>query len=209
MGMSSNAFAGAMMASALLIYFSPGFLADYYGRASKAVKDALIWVGLALVLVGLYSYRTEFNNVANRVFGELAPPGSNIPLATNQGETQAVKLRRRPDGHFIANVQILGKSLPMIVDTGASTIVLKHEDAKVLGLDTSQLRYSIQVQTANGTAKTARTILDKVSVGPVAIQRVETLIAMPGALSQSLLGMSFLGQLNSYEFSGDFLTLRY
>jgi aspartyl protease family protein len=50
--------------------------------------------------------------------------------------------------------------------------------------------------------------LDKVAIGPLDRQRVEALVAQPGAMTQSLLGMSFLSRLRSYEFTGDFLTLR-
>jgi aspartyl protease family protein len=54
----------------------------------------------------------------------------------------------------------------------------------------------------------ARIWLEDVAIGPLDRTRVEALIAQPGALSQSLLGMSFLSRLRSYEFSGDYLTLR-
>jgi aspartyl protease family protein len=64
------------------------------------------------------------------------------------------------------------------------------------------------VHTANGRSMTARVRLDNVAIGPLDRQKVEALIAKPGALTQSLLGMSFLSRLRSYEFSGDFLTLR-
>ena len=50
--------------------------------------------------------------------------------------------------------------------------------------------------------------LNQVEVGSLGLSNVEALIAQPGDLHQSLLGMSFLGRLRSYEFSGDFLTLR-
>jgi aspartyl protease family protein len=66
----------------------------------------------------------------------------------------------------------------------------------------------VPVLTANGRTMAARVWLDDVSVGPLDRTRVEALIAQPGALSQSLLGMSFLSRLRSYEFSGDYLTLR-
>jgi aspartyl protease family protein len=54
----------------------------------------------------------------------------------------------------------------------------------------------------------ARVRLDRVGIGPLDRTKVEALVAKPGALTQSLLGMSFLSRLRSYEFSGDFLTLR-
>jgi len=50
--------------------------------------------------------------------------------------------------------------------------------------------------------------LRSVAVGPIALPQVEALVAQPGTLKESLLGMTFLSRLRSYEFSGDFLTLR-
>ncbi len=96
----------------------------------------------------------------------------------------------------------------MVVDTGASTIVLNPSDAARAGIKVEGLRYSVPVQTANGTSFAARVRLKNVSIGPVSINNVDALIAKRGALRESLLGMSFLSRLRSYEFSGDFLTLR-
>ncbi len=119
-----------------------------------------------------------------------------------------VKLRKRLDGHFNANVDVNGESISMIVDTGASSIVLRPEDAKRIGIDLDALRYTVPVLTANGRTLAARVSLSDVAIGPLNRQRVEALVSQPGALTQSLLGMSFLSRLRSYEFSGDFLTLR-
>ena len=96
----------------------------------------------------------------------------------------------------------------MIVDTGASTVVLRHEDADRLGINMHTLHYSVPVQTANGPSQAARVQLDFIRIGNVGVRRVEALIAKPGTLHQSLLGMSFLSRLRSYEFSGDYLELR-
>jgi len=96
----------------------------------------------------------------------------------------------------------------MIVDTGASTIVLRPEDAKKAGIDVSKLSFTVPVMTANGRTVAARVRLDSVAIGPLQREHVDALVAEPKALTESLLGMSFLGRLRSYEFSGDFLTLR-
>ena len=96
----------------------------------------------------------------------------------------------------------------MIVDTGASTIVLRPEDAKKAGIDVSKLSFTVPVLTANGRTVAARVRLDSVAIGPLRREDVDALVAEPKALTESLLGMSFLGRLRSYEFSGDFLTLR-
>jgi len=68
--------------------------------------------------------------------------------------------------------------------------------------------HAVPVETANGTAYAAPIRLRSITIGPIEIQGVDALVAKPGALNQSLLGMSFLTRLRSYEFSGDFLTLR-
>ena len=99
-------------------------------------------------------------------------------------------------------------SLALLVDTGASTVVLKPADAARIGIDTSALSFTTPVSTANGTTYAAPVRLKSVSVGPLEVRDVEALVAQPGALNENLLGMSFLKRLRSYEFTGDFLTLR-
>jgi len=96
----------------------------------------------------------------------------------------------------------------MVIDTGATTIVLKPADAELIGINTGSLNFTVPVQTANGSAFAAPVRLKSVQIGPVGLGNVDALIAKPGTLDQSLLGMSFLSRLKSYEFSGDFLTLR-
>jgi len=119
-----------------------------------------------------------------------------------------VKIRKRLDGHFTVKAEVNGAATTMIVDTGASTIVLSPEDAKKAGIDVSRLNFTVPVITANGRTVAAKVRLNTVAVGPLQREDVDALVAEPKALNESLLGMSFLGRLRSYEFSGDFLTLR-
>jgi aspartyl protease family protein len=72
----------------------------------------------------------------------------------------------------------------------------------------SKLSFTVPVLTANGRTVAARVRLNSVAIGPLQREDVDALVAEPKALTESLLGMSFLGRLRSYEFSGDFLTLR-
>jgi aspartyl protease family protein len=96
----------------------------------------------------------------------------------------------------------------MMVDTGATTVVLKPADAERAGLDLDALSYSTPVSTANGMTFAAPVRLRSMAVGDIVVKDVEALVAKPGNLNESLLGMSFLRRLRSYEFSGDFLTFR-
>ncbi len=203
---------GAMVVSlvgglCLVIVLAGPVLSSYRGGVPKAVRDLGIWVGLILLLILGYSFRDDAKIVYQRIAGELLPPGQTLTVTSENGG-QAVRIRKRSDGHFTARGQVNGASINLLVDTGASTIVLKASDARAAGIDVETLNFSVPVQTANGSAFAAATRLSSIAVGPIVLYNVRALVAKPGALRESLLGMNFLTQLKSYEFSGDYLTFR-
>jgi len=206
-GFNNADFAGIVAAVALLIFLGGSMFGSYRGRFTKAVRDAVTWGVMALALVAGYSYRDQIMPVAQRIAGELVP-GAPIQFNTGDSKSVGVKIRKQASGHFMAQTHANGAKINMVVDTGASTIVLNPSDAVRAGIKLDDLLYSVPVQTANGTSFAARVRLRNVSIGAISIDNVEALIAKPGALRESLLGMSFLSRLRSYEFSGDFLTLR-
>ena len=206
-GIPTGTFAALAAYAALLIFLGGGFLRRYRGDAGDMLRDALTWVALGLALVAAYSYRHELLPFAGRLAGELLPGSAMVVEESSSGPAE-VKIRRRLNGHFTARTEVNGAQVSMIVDTGASTIVLRPEDAKKAGIDLAALSYTVPVMTANGRTIAARVKLKTVAVGPLDRQNVDALVAKPGTLSESLLGMSFLSRLRSYEFSGDFLRLR-
>jgi aspartyl protease family protein len=183
-------------------------LREYRGRAREIVRDVVVWGAMGLGLVAVYGFRDELKIVAMRVIDELSPAGTDLggePLSAGE---QAVRLRKRSDGHFVARTVVDGTQVTMLVDTGASSIVLKSTDAQRIGIDTRVLDYTVPVQTANGTTFAAPVRLKTIAVGTLAFDDIDALVAQSGTLEESLLGMSFLSKLGSYEFSGDYLTLR-
>lgn len=196
--------AGAAMA----LFIGSTLFGSYRGRAGQAIRDLVTWTALIAIAVLGYTYREELLSVAQRVGGELAPPGTVVRADSQVDGDRAVRIRRRPDGHFLARVTANGHALVMLVDTGASAVVLKPTDAQKLGIEVDKLRFQVPVQTANGTTYAASVRLREIVVGPITVSNVEALVAKPGTLKDSLLGMTFLNRLRSYEFSGDFLTLR-
>lgn len=206
-GLDATTFGYAAFMLALLVYVGGGLIARYGGGAGAIVRDAVTWLALGLGLVTLYAYKHELTPIAARVVGELLP-GTAMTVETSAGGLTEVKIRKRLNGHFNADVDVNGKTISMIVDTGASSIVLTPEDARRAGIDVDGMTFGVPVLTANGRTMAARVWLGEVAIGPLDRTKVEALVAQPGALSQSLLGMSFLSRLRSYEFSGDYLTLR-
>jgi aspartyl protease family protein len=206
-GVDSNTFGYVALFTALAVFVAGGMVGRYRGRTGTMLRDAVTWVAFALGLVAIYAYKDVLLPIAGRVMGELVP-GSAMTVEESSGGVTEVRIRKRLDGHFTATVNVNGKPISMIIDTGASSIVLRPADARKAGIDPKGLSYQVPVLTANGRTMAARVRLDKVAIGPLDRTKVDALVAQPGALTQSLLGMSFLSRLRSYEFSGDFLRLR-
>jgi aspartyl protease family protein len=169
-------------------------------RFSNALQSAVIWALIALVLVLAYTYRFELRDVSDRVLAELIPG-----WAASKGRT--VEIARGAGGSFAVATQVNGARIAMVLDTGASAVVLTQEAARTAGLPLEVLNYSVQVDTANGRARAAPVTLDRVSIGGITERSVPALIAQPG-LRTNLLGMSFLNRLQSWEVRGDRLLLR-
>lgn len=142
-----------------------------------------------------------------------APPV--VEMATT-GETPAIPVAKPParaqvlrtaDGHYWAEAMIDGRVVRVLVDTGASVVALTRDDAWRLGIDLQPEDFISPVNTASGPARAARVTLSSVSVGGARVERVEAMVVEKG-LTQSLLGMSYLGRLSSFEATPQGLTLR-
>jgi len=191
----------------LVLLLVPQLLLDYRGRMATGLQHLAIWGLLFLTAISAYAFRDEIKGLAGRVTGEFSPYGSTVSIADVEGE-RAVRIRRSPRGSFYATANVNGAELPMLVDTGASMVVLKAADAERAGIDLKSLAYTVAVDTANGSTFCAPVRINDLSVGGIRFQKVEALVAQPGSLKESLLGMSFLKRLRSYGVSGEFMTLR-
>jgi aspartyl protease family protein len=199
--LSSDEFGSLAYKLAILIFLGGALFAIFRGRITEAIMGALLWAAIGLVLVIGYSYRYEVNQVADRVLAELMP-GHVI----SHGRTAEVA--RTSAGDFAVSAQINGARVHMVVDTGASSVVLTTEDAKAAGLPLALLNYTVSIETANGRARAAPITLDRVAMGELEERSVEALVVQAGQLRTSLLGMSFLNRLQSWQVSGDRLMLK-
>ena len=185
----------------LLVFVGATVLVLFRERFVQAVTAALLWAAVALVLVLAYSYRFDLRDVGDRVLAELVP-GHVI----SHGRT--VEIARALGGDFDVTAQVNGARVAMVLDTGASSVVLTRDDAKAAGLPLEVLAYSETIDTANGRARAAVVTLDRVAIGGLVERSVAALVAQPGQLKTSLLGMSFLNRLQGWEVRGDRLVLR-
>ena len=200
--------AAAAFGIALVIVIAVPLLRRYQGRGGLVARDLTVWIGIAAGAALLYAFRAELPQLTEDLIAQIAPEDTTLTVPAPVETERLVRLRRQPDGHFLVHALVNGEALQMVIDTGATTVVLRPLDAEQMGIDIGKLSYSVPVETANGSAFAAPVRLQSVLVGPVGLTNVDALVAKPGTLDQSLLGMSFLSRLKSYEFSGDFLTLR-
>jgi aspartyl protease family protein len=152
-------------------------------------------------------------SVANEMTSRDALAGVGDPGLNLESQPAGVAwLVKNEDGHFYAESMVAtgdrgGSRVRFVIDTGASLVALTRTDAERVGLDADTLAFDARVRTANGEARAARVRLASVSVSGVKLEDVDALVLEEG-LSQSLLGMSYLGRLSKIEAAGDALVLR-
>jgi aspartyl protease family protein len=120
---------------------------------------------------------------------------------------RAVQVSRGQAGEFALQAKINGVSAPMVIDTGATSVVLTYETAKAAGLPLELLEYDVDVETAGGHTRAARLTLDRLAVGKLVERSVPALVVPRGQMKTNLLGMSFLDRMESWEVHADRLML--
>ncbi|MGQ0610309.1 MAG: retropepsin-like aspartic protease family protein [Paracoccaceae bacterium] len=151
--------------------------AEMRGNLGRSLRFALIW---ALIGVGLVAGYGLWDDLRRGLMGGQAERAGGV-----------VSLPRAADGHYYAEVTLGGQPLRLLVDTGASTIVLTRADAARIGIDPERLAYTGQALTANGTVRTATVTLPELALGPYRDAGLAADVT-DGALDVSLLGMSYL-----------------
>ena len=186
----------------VLLIFVGGLVAVMFrDRLAKAFEAIAFWGVLGLLLMVGYTYRFELRDVADRVIAEVIPG-----YVARHG--QDAEVVRGGDGDFSLTAHVNGARVPMVVDTGASSVVLTQEAAKASGLPLEVLTYSVNVDTANGRTRAAPVTLERIVVGGLIERSVPALVVPKGQMKSNLLGMSFLNRLESWEVRADRLMLR-
>jgi len=185
----------------ILVLVSSGLIFARRIKFGEVVRNLSIWTGLAAILLLGYTYRTELYDIMYRVGGELIP-GQAITSRPNELIVTASE-----DGHFYVNGKANGKRVRFMIDTGASDITLGPQTASRIGIDLKSLQFTQRYRTANGIGLGAPYWLKSFSIGSFGFAKTKVSINKTD-LSHSLLGMSFLERLQSFEFRGDKLFLR-
>ena len=161
----------------------------------KTLKMALAWVAIFGVGFILFSFRSEFSALGQRLRSEAM--GSAIV------EGQTVRIPMAEDGHFWVSADVNGHALRFMVDSGASVTTVSRKSAMAAGLPIGN--EETFVQTANGTTTAIKGWADRLEVGP--IKRTDFPVDINQHDDTNLLGMNFLSSLSSWRVEGHYLVL--
>lgn len=173
-------------------------------KLSQAMRNTAIWLAIVFALMCGYTIRYEIQDLASRVTAGLIP-GSPITRYNENGRT--VNLERSTNGHFQTRATVNDATILLTVDTGASSVVLSYDDAKLANIDVDKLSFTLPVDTANGSTRAASIMINSLKIGDIERQNVRAMVSRPGDLNGSLLGMTFLDRLSGYSVRGDRLIL--
>lgn len=187
---------------ALLALVSSAVLVGRRLPLKVVAKQMATWIAVGLVLVVGYTYRIELGVMGERVVGEL------LPHRGSQVSERVIAFRAGIDGHFRIEALVDGTAVRFLVDTGASRVVLSPADARRLDFDPTAIAFSETFSTANGRVRAAPVLLGRLVIGPIEMTDLPASINEV-EMESSLLGMSFLERLQSYEVRGGTLTLRW
>jgi aspartyl protease family protein len=134
-------------------------------------------------------------------------PTAPVPLPTilRPGpSTHTLVYRAGPLGHVVLTAAVNGAPVRFLVDTGASTVALSAADARAVGINPGALVFDRTTTTANGLVRVAPIILREIRIEQLSVENVPAVV--DANLSGSLLGMSFLSRLKSFEMREGALT---
>jgi aspartyl protease family protein len=163
----------------------------------------------AAIMAGLGTVMAQIADRITPALAHAAPPNAAAaPVAmVVQTDGRSVNIPRDARGHFETEGRINGQRISFMVDTGASVIALNETSAARFGLRPSRGEYKATVTTANGTIKAARARIDMIDVGGLVVRDVDAMVLPDEALSENLLGLSFLSRLRRFEYAGGTMVL--
>jgi aspartyl protease family protein len=179
------------------------------------LREAASWTVVAVIGIAAFSHYETLKTGAERMLG--LPTSADVAGAKRPQRTAAAKranlgsvveIDAQDNGHFNAAADVNGRSIEVMIDTGATMVALSYEDAETAGFRLSDSDFTRAVSTANGVARVAPVTLDRVSIGNITVRDVPAAVAERGRLKTSLLGMSFLSRLSRFDMRSGRLVMQ-
>ncbi|MBR1206293.1 TIGR02281 family clan AA aspartic protease [Bradyrhizobium sp. AUGA SZCCT0051] len=161
----------------------------------------------AAILIGLGTFMAQMASKMAPAAATTAKQSITPAVTVAQVSARTLSIAPDPRGHFATDGRIDGQRINFMVDTGASVVALNETSAARFGLRPVPGDYTSRVTTANGTIKAARAHLAMIEIGGLTVRDVDALVLPDEALSENLLGLSFLSKLKRFEYANGKLLL--
>ncbi len=171
------------------------------------MRQILFFAIAALVLAGVMP--RVMGSVGNRPAADAQQPVKKIeaPPPQQTANYRTVTVRGDARGHFQVEGSVDGRRLDFLVDTGASVVALRERDAARLGIFPAPRDYTARASTANGVISAAPVNLTSLEVSGIRVYDVRAMVLPDKALSENLLGMSFLSRVRRFEMANGRLVM--
>ena len=162
----------------------------------------------AAIMIGAGSFMAQIaDRMTPALAGTVSHQAAPVEVAAAPATGRTLNIAHDARGHFATEGRINGQRIGFMVDTGASVIALNETSAAQFGFRPSPADYTARVTTANGTIKAARTRIAMVDVGGLVVRDVDAMVLPDEALSENLLGLSFLSKLKRFEYANGMMVL--
>ena len=161
----------------------------------------------AAVMIGLGTFMAQMADRMSSASATSAPHTTVAVATAAPSGSRSLNIPRDIRGHFQTEGRIDGQRIGFMIDTGASVVALNETSAARFGLRPSRSEYNATVTTANGTIKAARARIAMLEVGGLVVRDVDAMVLPDAALSENLLGLSFLSRLKRFEYANGQMVL--
>jgi aspartyl protease family protein len=164
-------------------------------------KAAFAWIAIFAALFAIFSFRFEFKAVWERVKADISgTAGQSV-----SGED--ITIRRQDDGHYWLQVDVNGKPVRFMIDSGATTTAVNASTARETGIQVDADGYPVFLSTANGRVTAQRGIIQSFKIGTHEIGQHNVVVSESFG-DTNVLGMNFLDSMQSWKVEANVMTLK-
>lgn len=164
-------------------------------------KAAFAWIAIFAALFALFSFRFEFKAVWERVKADISG------TAGQSVSGEEITIRRQDDGHYWLQVDVNGKPVRFMIDSGATTTAVNGNTARETGIQVDANGYPVFLNTANGSVAAQRGIIQSLKIGTHEIGQHNVVVSESFG-DTNVLGMNFLDSMQSWKVEANVMTLK-
>ena len=164
-------------------------------------KAAFAWIAIFAALFAIFSFRFEFKAVWERVKADISG------TAGQSVSGEEITIRRQDDGHYWLQVDVNGKPVRFMIDSGATTTAVNANTARETGIQVDTDGYPVFLNTANGSVAAQRGIIQSLKIGTHEIGQHNVVVSVSFG-DTNVLGMNFLDSMQSWKVEANVMTLK-